>query len=176
MFRIILVSLFLTLASTVIARAEEEIDVDRIFDDWSVFMDKQDCWIATFVDFGPENMETDLYYFVTFHHQTPEPRLSLVPGAGAAFAATPTIFTNKNEIEVQLRDGNAFPARDDEGNLFRAMLEEQLISVILPIRAGASLTGVVSLRGFKAAYNFISKECEFKFNPELSDRSGIEPT
>ena len=175
MFRIILTSLFLALVSTVTARAEEEIDVDRFFDDWSVFMDEQDCWIATFVDFGHDNVETEIYYFVTFHRQTPEARLSLSPSGGAGFVDTPSVFIDQNEINVEVRDGFAFPVGDDEEKLFRAMLEAQSISINIPILAGASLNGFVSLRGFREAYNFISRECEFDFDPGLSDRSGIEP-
>lgn len=176
MRRTILASLLLSLLSVSAIKAEEEIDVDRIFDDWSAFMDAQDCWIATFVDFADAAEAKEVYYFVTFHRLTPEPRVSLSTGDDSTFSGTPSVYTNSFEIELAVRDDFAFPVGDDEEKLFRAMLEGQSISVKLPMPSSSQLSGVVSLLGFRDAYNFISNECEFNYIPGLSDRIGVEPT
>lgn len=175
MWRAILTYLLLALLSVSAVRAEEEIEVDRIFDDWSAFMDAQDCWIGTFVDFGDDTRVGEVYYFVTFHRLTPEPRLSLSTGDDITFVGAPLVYANRVEFELAVEDNFAFPVENDEEKLFRAMLEGQSISVKLPVPSGLALSGVVSLLGFRDAYNFISNECDFNYNPGLSDRSGVEP-
>ena len=47
--------------------AEEELDNDGQFDDWSVFIDSGDCWLATYPKDNYRNNVEDIMMFITFH-------------------------------------------------------------------------------------------------------------
>jgi hypothetical protein len=162
--------------SAVQAFAEEEIDVDRKFEDWSVFFAEDDCWIASFFNSKTTDEVLEVYYFVAFHRSSPVPRISIAPSEGFKLGETVSVNVGEVNYEFIAHEGMAYPMDDDEMRLFKSMLNSEPLTSVLVDVSGSSHEAYISYDGFRDAYNYISRECSFNFNSDLSDTEGVEPT
>lgn len=164
------------LTSTFSASADEVVDATRYFDDWSAFFAEEDCWVATLVDFGVHDADIEVYFMVSFFWGSAVPHFSISTGSGEDFVVAPIAFVGGNAIEFEVYDDFAFPPGEDEETLLQALRAEKLVELHASEEPGSQYEGVVAMSGFKDAYNFIARECEFNFNQGLSDSVGVEPT
>lgn len=164
------------LTSALGAVADEAVDATTYFVDWSAFFAEDVCWVATLVDFGAHDDEIEVYFTVSFFRQSAVPHISVMTGSGEVFAEAPVAFVGANMIEFEVFDDSAFPLVEDEETLLWALLDEQLVKLHAFGEPSTQYEGVVAVSGFRDAYNFIARECEFNFNQELSDSIGVEPT
>lgn len=158
------------------AVAQEQVDVDRSFESWHVFMDEDDCWMATYAEFADAAPEYDIYYFVTFHRRTPEPKLSLFPFKGDTSRHQLSLNVGRESFNLFVANDFAYPTDEDELEIFRHMLKDEPIAFSMLNPKGGDFNASISYSGFRDAYNYLSKQCNFRFNPGLSDFEGVEPS
>jgi hypothetical protein len=157
--------------------AEEEIDAEKEFKDWAAFIDGGDCWIATLFEHKKADEVLSTYYFVTFHNRSPQPRISIIPSSDYNTDLMLPLIVGGVTYELEMFEGAAFPIDDEEEmSIFRKMLDSEPVSFTLKHGDGESHELDVSYLGFRDAYNYLSRACEFDYTPGLSDVEGVEPT
>lgn len=157
--------------------AEEEIDAEKGFEDWAAFRDGGDCWIATFFEHKKADEVLTTYYFITFHDRSPQPRISIIPSSNYKTGLMLPLSVGGVTYELEMFEGAAFPIDEDkEMSIFRKMLDSEPVSFTLRDVDGDSRKLDVSYSGFRDAYNYLSRSCEFDYTPGLSDIDGVEPT
>ncbi len=158
------------------AFAAEEVDVDQEFESWSAFFAEDDCWIASFFNSKTTDDVLEVYYFVTFHRSLPVPRISILPSEGFKLGETLPVNVGEVDYEFIAHEGMAYPTDDDEMVLFKKMLNSEPLTAVLIDANGTNHEAYISYAGFRDAYNYLSRECDFYFNSDLSDTEGVEPT
>ena len=155
--------------------AAEEIDADNIFDDWSVFIDSGDCWLATYPKDNRRNDVEDITMYVAFFQRSMDPEISV-------------LFDQDNhnvkDVEVRLA-GKAYPLDFDEDTAYSAeaenitivknMLTAEPTSLSFTNSDGKVTKLTVEYDGFRVAYNFTSKHCDFFKNNNLDGDRTKEP-
>lgn len=158
------------------AIAEVEITVLKEFEDWSVFVDGGDCWIASY----PESKITDekdkIYYFVTFHQGEPISRISLSPVGDFRFQEIMLFIVGGERFEFSLSEGFAYPRSADEMVIFKRMLKAERLEIFLSDDRGEVYAADLSYGGFLEAYRYVSEVCAFKYSPAFSDPQGSTKT
>ena len=158
------------------ANAEEDIVADRMFGDWSAFIDGDDCWVASHPAAPAGPPLEDVYFFVTFHNLFPAPSISIWPHRVVNEQAGLQVLTGRHEFAFQFADGIAFPELEDELPILRALLASKKLVIKLEDAAGNELLGHIVYNGFSDAYNYTSRACEFNFHDGLTTEDGTEPT
>jgi len=100
------------------AIAEVEITAQKEFQDWSVFVDGGDCWIASYPKPKITNEKDKIYYFVSFHQGEPIPRISLAPVGDFRFREIELFVVGGERFELSLSEGSAYPQSQDEMVIF----------------------------------------------------------
>jgi hypothetical protein len=175
MWRNILLA-FILASLAVHANAEDMIDVDKEFEDWSAFFAEDDCWIASYFNAKSNDEVFEVFYFVSFHRGSPQPRISIAPNGGFVLDDTLLVELGGKNYELIAYEGIAYPMDDDEMVLFEKMLNSEPITSVLTDANGTNYEAYISYAGFRDAYNYISRECDFNFNVDFSDTEGVEPT
>lgn len=88
------------------AIAEVEITAQKEFQDWSVFVDGGDCWIASYPKPKITNEKDKIYYFVTFHQGEPIPEFRLLQWVISA--------SERSSFLLLEAKGLSFPFRKDQ--------------------------------------------------------------
>lgn len=171
---ILLLAAFCLIA--VSANAEEDIVADRIFGDWSAFIDGDDCWVASHPDVPGKAQMGDVFFFVAFHNRFPAPSISIWPIRAVNEQAGLQVLTGRQEFAFQFADGIAYPKLEDEIPILRALLASKKLVIKLEDAAGNELLGNIVYNGFSDAYNYTSRACEFNFHDGLTTEDGTEPT
>lgn len=160
----------------VCATAEEDIVADRMFGDWSAFIDGDDCWVASHPRVPGKALMEDVFFFVAFHNRFPAPNISIWPTRTVNEQAGLQVLAGRQEFAFQFADGIAYPKLEDEMPILRALLASKKFVIRLEDVAGNELLGHIVYNGFNAAYNYTSKECDFNFLDGLTTEEGTEPT
>jgi len=156
------------------ALAEVEITAQREFQDWSVFVDGGDCWIASYPEPKITNEKDKIYYFVTFHQGEPIPRLSLAPASNFVFRDVLLFVVGGERFEFSLTEGSAHPRSKDEMVIFKRMLRAERLEIILGDMSGKVHAADLSYSGFLDTYTHVSNLCGFNFQPKFLDAVTIE--
>lgn len=158
------------------ALAEVEITAQKEFQDWSVFVDGGDCWIATYPASKITHEKDKIYYFVTFHQGEPIPRLSLAPASNFVFRDVLLFVVGGESFEFSLTEGSAHPRSEDEMVIFKRMLRAERLEIILGDMSGKIHAADLSYNGFLDAYQYVSEICAFQHTPVFSDPGGSTKT
>jgi len=159
-----------------LAAGEERIDALQLYEDWAVFIDAGDCWIATTLDFKDDAYDQRVTFFVAFHDRNPDVNLSVLIEADIDLDHPRPLTVGDDSFALLVDDDTAFPRLEEEMPIFRSMLEGAPIAMRLVNEEGQTMRGLVSLEGFHDAYNFLARECKFMRFDGLSDQAGVEPT
>jgi hypothetical protein len=145
--------------------AEEELDTDRQFDEWSVFIDSGDCWLATYPKDNYKNDVEDIMMYVAFLQRSMDPEISV-------------LFEDSSlkvkDVEVLLA-GKAYSLEAENITIVKKMLEDEPTSLSFANSAGVFTEFTIEYEGLRDAYNFTSKNCDFFRNSDLDGDTEKEP-
>ena len=169
----VLICAFLALPTT--ASAEAEIDADNIFDDWSVFIDSGDCWLATYPKDHRRNDIEDITMFVAFHQRSMNPEISVLFEGGMVDISDVKVLLGGKAYSLGFYEDTAFTAASENMEILSKMLaaEPTLISFSTSTEAVTGLS--IGYEGFRDAYNFTSKNCDFFKSDDLDGDRAKEP-
>ena len=149
--------------------AEESI----VFDDWLITFDDTACWASALIAEDPINDEynpnTDFQLTVSFHNRVPLPQFTITSITQGKTVTSASVKFNEVKLDFVVDDGTAFSLPKDDRNIIFNMLDERIPFVLLSINSEEiQPTPSVSLKGFKEAYNYMSKQCAFDKSPKAA--------
>ena len=149
--------------------AEESI----IIDDWLITSDETACWASALIAEDPINDEydpnKDFQLTVSFHNRVPIPQFTITSVTPGKTVTSASVIFNELKSDFVVVDGTAFSLPKDDRDIIFSMLNERIPYVFLRIdNEEIQPTPSVSLKGFKDAYNFMSKQCVFDKLPNAA--------
>ena len=164
-----------SLALPTAASAEAKIDADNIFDDWSVFIDSGDCWLASYPKDNQHNDIEDITMFVAFHQRSMKPEISVLFEGGMVDISDVKVVLGGKAYSLGFYEDTAFTAASENMEILKKMLaaEPTSLSFFTSTEAVTDLT--IGYEGFRDAYNFTSKNCDFFKNNNLDGDRTKEP-
>ena len=165
---------FMTIAGLSNAQ-EPEIDYLQSYGEWSLFIDGNDCWLASHPRDKNGDASTNIFYYVTFHNNEPRPKNSVFFSVVDSYAGSLILQSPTRSYDFSLYGDTAYPNAENELNILR----ELLVTNTFKLEISTSDHGLHELylptRGFKNAYNSISKQCEFYPAGDLTTIRGHDP-
>ena len=144
-----------------------------VFDDWLITFDDTACWASALIAEDPINDEynpnTDFQLTVSFHNRVPLPQFTITSITQGKTVTSASVKFNEVKLDFVVDDGTAFSLPKDDRNIIFNMLDERIPFVLLSINSEEiQPTPSVSLKGFKEAYNYMSKQCAFDKSPKAA--------
>ena len=128
------------------------------FEDWSVFEDEVACWAASeaFQEPGADTSSEQHLMFVTFFYGVQIPEISF--NVGSCCGTSAYSRSNNNTLPLFYEDENYFPTDSEIDFLLQILRGEKLE---LLAKESNEVFLWFSLLGFREAYNYLAKTCEF---------------
>jgi len=144
-------------------RAEES----DVVNDWLITFDDTACWATALITKDPINDEydpnKDFQFTVSFHNRVPLPQFTIT-----SVTQGKTVTSASVKFNELILDFVVVKPKDDRDLIFN-MLDERIPYVLLSIdNKEIQPTPSVSLKGFKEAYNYMSKQCAFDKLPKAA--------
>jgi len=138
-----------------------------IVDDWLISIDDVACWISTHPIMGSSiagNKQHDvgMYFNVAFQNGSSQPEFSISKTVIEKHNKTVGVKVGSRVYEFIADEDIVFSKRSDDRDILFQMLDGD--STSFKLNDDDSLKAVnffISLAGFKKAYNYIAKECNF---------------
>ena len=143
-----------------------------IVDDWLISIDDVACWISTHPikrsSFeGNKQHDVGTYFNVAFQNGSPQPEFSISKMSIEKHNETVGVKVGSKVFEFIADEDIVFSKRSDDRDILFLMLGGDSASFKLNVGENFKpLEFFISLAGFKNAYNYIAKKCNF------SDSSG----
>ena len=149
--------------------AEKSIEID----DWLITSDNTTCWASALIAEDPINDEydpnKDFQITVSFHNRVPLPQFTITSVTEGKAVTSASVIFNEDKLDFVVDDGTAFSLQKDDRDIIFNMLDERIPYVLLSINSEEiQPTPSVSLKGFKEAYNYMSKQCAFDKLPKAA--------
>ena len=149
--------------------AEESI----VIDDWLITSDDTACWASALIAEDPINDEydpnEDFQLTVSFHNRVPLPQFTITSVTKGKTVTSASVKFNEVKLDFIVDDCTAFSLPKDDCDIIFNMLDEIIPYVLLSINSEEiQPTPSVSLKGFKEAYNYMSKQCAFDKLPKAA--------
>ena len=157
------------------AHADGKIDANSIFDEWSVFIDSDDCWIASHPRDKQQDIIEDITVFVAFHQRSMISEISLLFEGGPVDLSNVEIILAGKTYSLTVYEDTAFTAASENLLILKHMLSAKPTSVSYATSTAAVTGLTIGYEGFRDAYNFTSKNCEFYKSHDLDDNANKEP-
>lgn len=138
-----------------------------------ISFDDTACWASALIAGDPINDEynpnTDFQLTVSFHNRVPLPQFTITSITQGKTVTSASVKFNEVKLDFVVDDGTAFSLPKDDRNIIFNMLDERIPFVLLSINSEEiQPTPSVSLKGFKEAYNYMSKQCAFDKSPQAA--------
>jgi hypothetical protein len=156
------------------AGQSDETDATASFNDWSAFFEEDSCWIATQPGSRGEVIHEEVFLFVAFQKRLALPEISLHT-TQEFVDSTVTLGVDDQTFELIVRDDTAFSIDDDGLVILKHFLAGDHSTVTFQLSGLDKMSGPISASGFRDAYNFLSRNCDFRFVPYMSEELGVEP-
>ena len=134
-----------------------------VMEDWLISFENKTCWASALIiedhskEYDPDN---DFQYTVSFHNGIPLPQFTIVSNSNGKVVTAASIKFDEYILDYEVIEDTAFSFPKDDRKILFNMLDGLAPKVIMKINHEDILpTPSVSLKGFKAAYNFMSKKC-----------------
>ena len=163
------------LALPLAASAEDEIDTDGEFDDWSVFMDSGDCWLATYPKDNHRNDVEDIMIFITFHQRSMNSEISVLFEGERVDVSDVYVVLGGKTYSLEVYEDTAFTAASENVEILKKMLSYETTTLSFSTSGEDYKEFSVEYEGLRDAYNFTSKNCDFFRNSDLDGDTGKEP-
>jgi hypothetical protein len=155
--------------------AEEELDTDRQFDDWSVFIDSGDCWLATYPKDNYKNDVEDIMMYVAFLQRSMDPEISVLFEDSSLKVKDVEVLLAGKAYSLDVYEDTAYTAEAENITIVKKMLEDEPTSLSFANSAGVFTEFTIEYEGLRDAYNFTSKNCDFFRNSDLDGDTEKEP-
>lgn len=155
--------------------AAEEIDADNIFDDWSVFIDSGDCWLATYPKDNRRNDVEDITIYVAFLQRSMDPEISVLFEGDSQKVKDVEVLLADQAYSLDVDEDTAYAAVSENITIVKKMLAVEPTALSFANSAGKVTEFIVENDGFRDAYNFTSKHCDFFKNNNLDGDRTKEP-
>jgi len=144
-----------------------------VIGDWLITSDETACWASALITEDPINDEydpnKDFQLTVSFHNRVPIPQFTITSVTPGKTVTSASIIFNELKSDFVVVDGTAFSLPKDDRDIIFSMLDERIPHVFLSMNnEEIKPTPSVSLKGFKDAYNFMSKQCVFDKLPKAA--------
>ena len=138
-----------------------------VVDDWLISFDDVACWISTHPikrSSVADNKQHDVgtYFNVAFQYGSPQPEFSISKTAIEKHNKTVGVKVGSRVFEFIADEDIVFSKISDDRDILFQMLDGDRTS--FQLNGDDNLKSVnffISLTGFKTAYNYIAKECNF---------------
>ena len=138
-----------------------------IVDDWLISIDDVACWISTHPIMGSsiagnKKHDVGMYFNVAFQNGSSQPEFSISKTVIEKHNKTVGVKVGSRVYEFIADEDIVFSKRSDDRDILFQMLDGD--STSFKLNDDDSLKAVnffISLAGFKKAYNYIAKECNF---------------
>ena len=138
-----------------------------VVDDWLISIDDVACWISTHPIMrssfaGNKQHDVGTYFNVAFQNGSPQPEFSISKKAIEKQYKKVDVTVGSRVYEFIADEDIVFSKRSDDRDILFQMLDGD--STSFKLNDDDSLKPVnffISLAGFKKAYNYIAKECNF---------------
>ena len=140
--------------------------------DWSASIDDVACWISTHPfnrSSTVDEMEYDdsMYFNVAFQNGSSQPEFSISKTAIEKHNKKVGVKVGPNVFEFIADEDIVFSKRSDDRDILFQMLSGASTSFKLHVDGNPMpLNFFISLAGFKSAYNYIAKTCNFYNNSD----------
>lgn len=169
----VLICAFLTLPTT--ASAEAEIDADNIFNDWSVFLDAGDCWLASHPMDKQQNNIADVTMYVAFFQRSMDPEISVLFEGDLVEIGGVEALLGGIAYSFDVYEDTAFTATSENIEILKKMLSAEPTSLSFSTSMKAFTGLSIGYEGFRDAYGFTNKHCGFFKNNDLDGDNAKEP-
>ncbi|MDB9923884.1 hypothetical protein OAC90_00210 [Planktomarina sp.] len=151
---------------------------DLVIDDWRTTIDNDTCWMTAhpFDQSGSEasrHFNENIRFNILFPYGSPDPQFSIY---------TNQIEKHNEEVFVSLGSGtyvfevitdHAYSKDTNDRDILFQMLKGDKANFVLKVGESESTPLLsISLSGFKDAYNYISKKCNFYKMPSIPLKFG----
>ena len=149
-----------------------------VSDDWLASIDDVACWISTHPfnrSSTVDEMEYDdsMYFNVAFQNGSSQPEFSISKTAIEKHNKKVGVKVGPNVFEFIADEDIVFSKRSDDRDILFQMLGGDSTSFKLNIDENFKpLEFFISLAGFKNAYNYIAKTCNFSHNFDVYKNMG----
>ena len=133
--------------------------------DWLISFEDSTCWASALIvedhhkEYDPEN---DFQYTISFHNGVPSPQFTIVSNTIGEVVSAASVKFCDDIFDYQVIEDTAFSYPNNDRKILFNMLDGLTPEVIMKINDKNILSKPsVSLNGFKDAYNFMSKQCDF---------------
>jgi len=138
-----------------------------VVDDWLISIDDVACWISTHPIkrssiAGNKQHDVGMYFNVAFQNGSSQPEFSISKTVIEKHNKTVGVKVGSRVYEFIADEDIVFSKRSDDRDILFQMLDGD--STSFKLNDDDSLKPVnffISLAGFKKAYNYIAKECNF---------------
>jgi hypothetical protein len=155
--------------------AEEELDTDGQFDDWSVFIDSGDCWLATYPKDNYRNDVEDIMMFITFHQRSMNSEISVLFESEHVEVRDVNVVLGGTVYSLDFYEDTAFTAASENMEILKKMLSHETTTLSFSTSVENYKEFSIEYEGLREAYNFTSKSCDFFINSDLDGDSTKEP-
>ena len=141
-----------------------------VVDDWLISIDDVACWISTHPIkrssvAGNKQHDVGMYFNVAFQNGSPQPEFSISKTAIEKHNKTVGVKVGSRVFEFIADEDIVFSKMSDDRDILFQMLSGASTSFKLHVDSNPMpLNFFISLAGFKSAYNYIAKECNFPAN------------
>ena len=143
-----------------------------VVDDWLISIDDVACWISTHPIkrssiAGNKQHDVGTYFNVAFQNGSPQPEFSISKTTIEKHNKTVGVKIGSRVFEFIADEDIVFSKRSDDRDILFLMLSGASTSFKLHVDGNPMpLKFFISLAGFKNAYNYIAKSCNFYNNSD----------
>lgn len=161
--------------AAVASASSEQNESAAVFDQWDAFFEETSCWIATLPLMKDGSSPEEVALYVAFHMQLPIPEISFQTEERFVGDFI-RVKVGDQSYAFEIDADTAFAPVESELMILKFLLSGHDMAVTYQLEELAEVSRKTTARGFRDAYNFLSRNCEFKFVPDLSETMGVEPT
>jgi hypothetical protein len=149
-----------------------------VVDDWLISIDDVACWISTHPIMrssfaGNKQHDVGTYFNVAFQNGSPQPEFSISKKAIEKHNKKVDVTVGSRVYEFIADEDIVFSKRSDDRDILFQMLGGN--STSFQLNGSENLKPAnffISLEGFKNAYNYIAKECNFSYKSDVYRNMG----
>ena len=151
---------------------------DLVIDDWRTTIDNDTCWMTAHPFDQPSSevsrhFNENIRFNILFPYGSPDPQFSIYTNQIDKHNKEVLVFLGSETYEFEVITDHAYSKVTHDRDILFQMLKGDKANFVLKVgeRESTPLLSI-SLSGFKDAYNYISKKCNFHKMPSLPQKFG----
>ena len=151
---------------------------DLVIDDWLTTIDNDTCWMTAHPFDQPSSgasrhINEDIRFNILFPYGSLDPEFSIYTNQIDKHNEEVLVSLGSETYEFEVITDHAYSKAANDRDILFQMLKGDTATFVLNIGESESTPPLsISLSGFKDAYNYISKKCNFHKTPSLPQKFG----